>query len=174
MKAAVVYSTITGNTRRVAEAIHTALPPEVALYLADQAPDPACFDLLLIGFWVDKGQADASMRAYLERIANRKVAFFFTLGDYPEGAQASALAARTEALLLGNGNQVLGHFRCQGKVDPELVIRMMNMLPPDHPHAQMTPERQARLTEAARHPNEEDFDKARAFAGTVWRQAGKD
>jgi hypothetical protein len=52
-------------------------------------------------------------------------------------------------------------------VDPKLLEKMKKMLPPDDPHVKLTPERQARLDEAAKHPNEEDCGKAEAFAREI-------
>lgn len=162
MKILIVYSTLTNNTKMVAESMLTALPEGAACFEVGQAPEPEGYDLVMPGFWVDKGRADAAMRAYFQKIKNRKVAFFFTLGAYPDSAHADEVATATTAEL--EGNQILGHFRCQGKVDPKLLERMAKMdLGSGNPHA-MTPERQARLDEAAKHPNETDFEKARAFA----------
>ncbi|MDR1044352.1 MAG: flavodoxin family protein [Candidatus Adiutrix sp.] len=163
MKSLVVYSTLTGNTRKIAEALAEALPPGAECFNLRDAPEPEAYDLILPGFWVNRGQADQASLAYLEKIKGQKVVFFFTLGAYPDSGHADEVAADTERRLSENGNQVLGHFRCQGKVDPELLEKMKKMLPPDHPHAQMTPERQARLEEAARHPNEDDLARARRF-----------
>ena len=164
MKILVVYSTLTGNTKKVAEGVFSALPEGSECHDVKQAPAPDGYDLILPGFWVDKGHADKAMLDYFEKIESKKTAFFFTLGAYPDSEHADEVAADTAKRLAENGNQALGHFRCQGKVDPELLERMKKMLPPDHPHAQMTPERQARLDEAAKHPDEQDVANARAFA----------
>ena len=67
----------------------------------------------------------------------------------------------TKQRLLEGKNEVLGHFRCQGKVDPKLLERMKQMSGTPH---QDSPERQARLAEAAKHPNAEDCMAAEAFA----------
>ncbi|MDR0882193.1 MAG: flavodoxin family protein [Candidatus Adiutrix sp.] len=164
MKTIVVYSSLTGNTRRVAEGLLPALPEGTLCVNVQEAPEPVGFDLVLPGFWVDRGQADAAMLGYLAKMKNCRTGFFFTLGAYPDSPHADEVAADTAKRLAEGGNQVLGHFRCQGRVDPALLERMKTMLPPDHPHVQMTPERQARLDEAAKHPDELDLERARAFA----------
>jgi len=164
MKALVVYSTLTGNTKMVAEGIFSALPDSAECYDVKEAPAPDGYDLLLPGFWVDKGHADKAMLEYFEKITNKKTAFFFTLGAYPDSEHADEVAADTCRRLEKNGNRILGHFRCQGRVGPELLERLKKMLPPDHPHARMTPERRARLEEAAKHPDGRDVAEAREFA----------
>ncbi|MDL2260222.1 flavodoxin family protein [Deltaproteobacteria bacterium OttesenSCG-928-K17] len=168
MKALVIYSTLTGNTKKVAEGILAGLPEGSALADVKDSPSPEAYDLVVPGFWVDQGHADKAMLAYFENLKNKKAAFFFTLGAYPDSEHADEVAADTEKRLKENGNTVLGHFRCQGKVDPKLLERMKQMLPPDHPHAQMTPERKARLDEAAKHPDDQDLARAKDFgAGLI-------
>jgi hypothetical protein len=103
----------------------------------------------------------------IEKVRGKAAAFFFTLGAYPDSAHADEVAAATGKLLAEGGNRTLGHFRCQGKVDPNLLERMKKMLPPDHPHARMTDERKARLDEAAKHPDEADLRRAAAFAAEL-------
>ncbi|MDR1921570.1 MAG: flavodoxin family protein [Candidatus Adiutrix sp.] len=177
MKTLVVYSSLTGNTKKVAEGLFSVLGEGAAEAAAcvdvKDKPDPSGYDLIVPGFWVDKGQADAATLSFFEKTAHKKVAFFFTLGAYPDSEHADNVAADAAKRLTDNGNVVLGHFRCQGKVDPALLERMKKMLPPDHPHAQMTPERQARLDEAAKHPDAADLDKARAFMADILAKASQ-
>ncbi|MDR2443587.1 MAG: flavodoxin family protein [Deltaproteobacteria bacterium] len=167
-KVLVVYSSLTDNTKKVAEAISAAIPgselASVDKTELDELKDLSGYEAIIVGFWVDKGRADPKTLKFFEKLKNQTTAFFFTLGAYPDTKHADDVASSTEKLLTEGGNKVLGHFRCQGKVDPNLLEKMKKMLPPDHPHSQMTPERQARLDEAAKHPNEEDFQKAAAFA----------
>ena len=167
MKSIIIYSSLTGNTKMVAEAMLAALPPETLCCPVKSAPAPDNFDLLILGFWVDKGQADQLTLDYLNKIENKKVAFFFTLGAYPDSDHANEVAAATEKILQKGQNNILGHFRCQGKVDPGLIERMNKMLPPDHPHGQMSPERRARLEEAAKHPDKNDLINAGQFVQTM-------
>ena len=61
MKIAIVYSSRTGNTKMIAEAVREVMPEGAVLCSVEDAPDPAEFDLLARGFWVDKGQADKAM-----------------------------------------------------------------------------------------------------------------
>ncbi|MDR0355631.1 MAG: flavodoxin family protein [Deltaproteobacteria bacterium] len=170
MKTLVVYSSLTNNTKKVAEAAASAIEG-AELRPVSEDPNPNDFDLILVGFWVDKGLPDAATKVYLEKIKGKKAAFFFTLGAYPDSDHADDVRLATEEILKKGGNEILGSFRCQGKVDPALLERMKKMLPPDHPHAQMTEERKARLAEAAKHPNEEDLAKAADFARAARLQA---
>ena len=144
----------------VAGAIFEALPEPKALHAVEDAPAPDGYDFIAMGFWVDKGTADAAARTYMKRLQNRDVGLFGTLGAYPDSEHA--MQCREKVLNLMADNRVHGFFLCQGKVDPELVKAMAEMVKdqPDHPHA-MTPERKARLAEAAKHPNETDLKNAK-------------
>lgn len=159
MKALVVYSSRTGNTRMVAEAVHAVMPPDAVLAPVEEAPDPdpAVYDFIALGFWVDKGAPDAAMAGYMQRVRGCSVGLFGTLGAWPDSDHARESMQR--AVDLVPGNTVLGTFICQGKVDPKLLAAMEKM--PDNPHV-MTEERKARIEEAAKHPDAADCAAAGA------------
>lgn len=159
MKTLVVYSSRTGNTRAIAEAVAEVLP-DCALHPVESAPSPEGYDLVAVGYWVDKGKPDARATAYLEGVRGATVALFGTLGAWPDSDHAKECMACGESLVSApeRGNTVLGTYLCQGKVDPKVVAMMQRMASDVHP---MTPERKARLEEAAKHPDEEDRRKAR-------------
>ena len=136
MKALVVYSSRTGNTRKIAEAIAAVLPG-CEIHPVESAPAPEGYDVALFG----------------------------TLGAWPDSDHARDCIAQGEALVNApeRRNKVLGTYLCQGKVDPKIVAMMQKMASDVHP---MTPERKARLEEAAKHPDEADCLRAQeAFKG---------
>lgn len=163
MKMLIVYSSRTGNTKKVGEAIRDALPGETVFLPVDQAPeDIQSYDLIFVGFWADRGSADEQTAQFLAGLHHARVALFATAGVYPDSDHARQCLDNAAGLLPPD-NQVAGRYICQGRVDPEVVKRVAARFPAGHPHS-MTPERKARLAEASRHPNEEDFQKARQFA----------
>ena len=54
MKSLVVYSSKTGNTKKVAEAIYDALPEPKSIHPVEDTPSVDGVDFLVLGFWVDK------------------------------------------------------------------------------------------------------------------------
>ena len=71
MKTLIIYSSKTGNTRSIAEAIHEALPDSDILPVENApAPEtlPGEYGMVCVGYWVDKGMPDAKARAYLENL----------------------------------------------------------------------------------------------------------
>ncbi len=159
MKCMVVYSSKTGNTKMIAEAIHKALPQNAELYSVHNAPDPAEYDFIAVGGWVDKGVPDEATQNYMQKVRNKHVGIFMTLGAYPDSQHAAEAMQKARECL--KDNTILGTFICQGKVEPELIEMMARMTKdkPDHPHA-MNDERKARLVEAAKHPNDQDCQNA--------------
>ena len=160
MKVLVVYSSKTGNTRQIAEAIHEAMPEGSDIYSVEEAPNPEGYEFIAFGFWVDRGLPDEKARDYLKKIRDRRVGIFATLGAYPDSDHAQKVMGRAYEMV-GAENVVLGHFICQGKIDPALIEKFKK-LPPSHPHA-MNPEREARHREASKHPNREDKEAAKAL-----------
>jgi flavodoxin len=159
----IVYSSKTGNTRKLAEGIHRgladALGREPRLAAVEESPDPAGADWILLGFWADRGAADQKTLRYLQSLEGRNIGLFGTLGADPGSDHARDIGRKVQELA-AEKNTALGCFLCQGRIDPALTERFRS-LPADDPHA-MTPERMRRHEEAARHPDEKDLADATA------------
>lgn len=163
MKSLVVYSSLTGNTERVARAVYEALPEPKTIAPVADAPDPAGFDFVAIGYWVDKGMPDSRAQKFMATVQGAHVGLFGTLGAEPDSDHAKECIRKGEELMAGN--IVHGSFLCQGRIDPKIIEAMQKMAADVHP---MTPERIARIKEAEKHPDEQDLANAReAFAGII-------
>lgn len=154
MKVCIIYSSCTGNTRKVAEAM--AETSGVPCFAVRNAPAPDDFDLLALGFWVRKGQPDARAQRYMERVRGKHVFFFGTLGAWPDSDHARRCLAATHALIEAGGNTVVDGFLCQGRVNPQVIAASQRK--GGHP---MSAQRLARLREAERHPDAADLAAAR-------------
>lgn len=167
MKCMVVYSSKTGNTKMIAEAIINVLPAGSEIYSAEQAPLPDDYDFIAVGGWVDKGMPDEGAKKYMQMIRGKNVGIFMTLGAYPDSEHAKESMKKAKDLM--TGNNILVTFICQGKVDPELIKWMQDISKnnPAHPHA-MDEKRRIRLAEATKHPDQQDCQNAAsAFANIV-------
>lgn len=167
MKTLIVYSSLTGNTRQIAEAIYEIFGEQADLFPVEKAPSADGYDLIAVGFWVDRGTADKKAQGYLGGLRNQQVALFATLGAYPDSEHAAKSMANAAALL-DESNQVVGTFICQGKVDPRL-IEQFKKLPEGHPHG-LNAERLARHQEAAKHPDAADLNNAKAIFREIKRK----
>lgn len=151
MRMLVTYSSKTGNTKKVAEAIAQAL--HTVSFDVKDAPDFKLYDLVIVGFWIDKGKPNAEARRYIETLHDIKTAFFFTLGA--ESDSEHARNCTNKAMSYFNNTELMGNFCCQGKISPAL-INMLKRLPAWFPHGP-NPQRIARWEQAATHPDAEDI-----------------
>ena len=143
----VVYSSLTGNTQKIAEAIFQVLPAGSEIYSVENAPSPDGYENVAIGFWTKKGTADDKAAEYLQKVTNANVFIFATMGSYADTDYAQTVLTRGEALL-GEGCTVLGKFICQGKLSPERLENAKKR--------GVTPEREKRWQDASTHPDEQD------------------
>jgi len=161
MQKLVVYSSKTGNTKMIAEAVAEALAP-CDLYPVENAPDPSGYDFIAVGYWVDKGMPDTACQQYMATLKEKKVALFGTLGVDPSHDHARDCARKGEDLMREGGNTVYGTVLSQGKIDPKIIEVMKKTAQDVHP---MTPERIARIEAAKSHPDAEDCRRSKeAFA----------
>jgi hypothetical protein len=123
----------------------------------------------LVGFWVDRGTADAKTLQFLAGLSGFSVGLFGTLGAYPDSDHAKEVAQSMEKIV-SEKNTFLGCFLCQGKIDPALT-EQFKKLPADHPHG-MTAERLERHLEAEKHPDDADIEKAVAACASMLKIAG--
>lgn len=169
MRSIVIYSSLTGNTKRVAEAIVQGLPEGTPCVSTKEIPaDIADYDVVFCGFWVDRGTANKAAQDVLATLNNPYVVLFATLGMYADSDHARESIDKAE-LCLPNGKKAYDGFVCQGAIDPKVIEMMYKMFPPGSAHGQ-SPERDALHAEAAKHPDEADLSNAKAFAGQVFEK----
>lgn len=162
----VVYSSRTGNTKKVAEAITAALPEGTHCVPVVEAPESFdAYDGVFLGFWADQGNANKEAQAVIKRLHHKNVALFATFGVPPMMPHAEQTMKAATALL-PDGQIPVGVFKCQGKVDPKVIEMMYKIFPEGHPHGR-SPEREARHKQAAVHPDETDLQNAATFARDV-------
>lgn len=64
MKVLIAYSSRTGNTRRVAEALAKAAPEGSLLARVEDTPSADGFDVVFAGYWLDRGGPDAKAKEF--------------------------------------------------------------------------------------------------------------
>ena len=80
MKNAVVFSSKTGNTKKLADEIRNVLPEETIKYFGSPETAPLDADCYYVGFWTDKGYCNAEIGTFLKKIKDKKVFLFGTAG----------------------------------------------------------------------------------------------
>lgn len=153
---AIVFSSRTGNTRQLAEAIRDALPADGCVYFGQPGPDVPAADRYYVGFWTDKGSCDESCAEFLKRVTTQKVFLFGTAGFGGAPAYFQQILGRVKANL-GPGVTVTGSFMCQGKMPMSVRERYMQM--------EDSPRRSAMLANfdaALSHPDGDDLARLKA------------
>ena len=120
MSYAIVFSSKTGNTALLAQTLQEQLPQADCCYFG--APDTAALaaDTLYVGFWTDKGKADADTLDFLQQLRSKRAGFG---GSAPYFEKI--LAATRKAL--DGSNTVIGSFMCQGKMPVSVRQRYETM-----------------------------------------------
>ncbi len=151
MRYAIVYSSKTGNTRRLAEALREALPREDCVYFGEPDPRALEAELIYLGFWTDKGSCDEAAGAFLRSLTAQRLFLFGTagFGGAPEYFEKILAAARAQAV---PGVTLAGSYMCQGQMPPAVRQRYEAM--------EDGPRRQAMLENFDRalgHPDQADL-----------------
>ena len=115
MRYSIVYSSKTGNTRQLAEAIERQLPAGDLLYCG--APDAAALqaDVLFVGFWTDKGTCDETVAQLLKQAEGKTVYLFGTAGFGQSQQYFDQILTRVRENLPA-GAVYGGGYMCQGRM----------------------------------------------------------
>lgn len=73
MKVLIAYSSRTGNTRRVAEALAKAAPEGSLLARVEDTPSADGFDVVFAGYWLDRGGPDAKAKEFLHSLHGKHI-----------------------------------------------------------------------------------------------------
>jgi len=155
----IIFSSLTGNTRQLAETIRVVLPAEDCDYFG--APETAELHsgMLYVGFWTDKGNADSAALGLLSKLRNKKIFLFGTAGFGGSAAYFQKILDHVKQSV-DPSNTVVGEYMCQGKMPQSVRDRYMKM--------KAQPEYSANIDaliknfdRAISHPDEDDLERLR-------------
>lgn len=155
----IMFSSVTGNTRMLAEAIRETLPKKNCDYFGVCGGAEAKSELLYIGFWTDKGNADAATLALLAKLRGKKIFLFGTAGFGGSEAYFRKVLDRVRQSVDAS-NTVIGEYMCQGRMPQAVKERYLRMKEqPEHPaNLDMLLEN---FDRALPHPDAADLEKLR-------------
>ena len=79
MKSIVIYSSLTGNTKSVAEAMASVMPEGTPCLPVKDAPENlADYDTVFVGFWVDRGTANKEAAKLIETLKKSNIGWGIT------------------------------------------------------------------------------------------------
>lgn len=161
MKIAIVYDSLTGNTKKIAEAIKDVCPQDKLIYFGNPAKIENV-DLIFIGTWVDKGTCSKKIQEFINTLTNTKIVFFATAGFGQSTEYFDNLAKRFDNLV-SEDNQIIDHFFCQGKMPLTVKERYVKMIQ-EHPEDKKLQVSLDNFETALSHPDALDITNAKNFA----------
>lgn len=156
MSYAIVYSSHTGNTALLAQAIRETLPQQECLYFGTPDPKALAAETIYVGFWTDKGTCDESTAGFLQSLTNQRIFLFGTAGFGGAPAYFQQILGRVQEKI-GAQVQVIGTYMCQGKMPQGVRTRYESM--------EDSPRRTAMLENfdrALSHPDGQDLKQLKA------------
>ena len=117
----------------MAEAIYEVLPKDKCDYFGETGSQVPGSDLLYIGFWTDKGNADKKTLELLSKLKGKKIFLFGTAGFGASAAYFEKVLGQVRQSV-APGNVVIGEYMCQGKMPQSVRERYIKMKEnPEHP-----------------------------------------
>jgi flavodoxin len=157
-KILVTYLSLTGNTRKIAEAIYDAVFEPKALLPITEVQDIGEFDLIFVGFPVHSHSVPIKIEKFLKSLPpGKKIALFSTHGSHT-GSRLSREAIE-HAVVVASQAKIISTFSCRGRVSPQ-ALEVLSRSPEHKAWVDMA-------ASANTHPNEHDIADAKAFAQWV-------
>lgn len=153
----IVFSSVTGNTRQLAEAIRESLPETGCDYFGLCSAEALKSEMLYVGFWTDKGNADEASLALLKTLKSKKIFLFGTAG-FGISEDYFRRVLDNVRLSIDESNSIVGEYMCQGKMPQSVRERYVAL--------KAQPQHQANIDAlienfdlALSHPDAADLDK---------------
>ena len=153
----IIFNSVTGNTRKLAETIREALPQEDCDHFGALEGEVPTSQRLYIGFWTDKGRCNQEITDFLKTLKGKEVFLFGTAGFGGSQEYFDKILSSVQKYL-GASNTVIGTYMCQGKMPQsvrERYVKMKNS-PLPIPNVDKMIEN---FDTAVSHPDETDLQK---------------
>lgn len=160
-KYAILFSSRTGNTKILADAIRAALPEEDCAFFGEVGSVAEIPEVktVYLGFWTDKGNADEAALNVLKNLRNKNVFLFGTAGFGVEDAYFQRVLNNVKASM-DESNTLVGEFMCQGKMQQAVRDRYVKMK--EQPDAAPNLDQMIdNFDRALSHPDEADLEHLR-------------
>lgn len=179
-----VYHSVTGNTEKIARAIHEEIQSECQTELLQvknvNIDRLDVYDLIIVGAPCHDSDLSVPTKHLLEALPvapEFKLAGFFTHSthalDGSESAKelfekwAGACPLTFERIAQEKGIDFLGYFNCEGAPSPDIEVFIKQTIITDDD------EWNALIPELRKRPNEMDVERAKTFASALISKLGK-
>lgn len=133
MKNLIIYSSKTGNTKKLAYGIYENLKEKYDFDIQDMEniKDISVineYDVILVGFWIDRGTANAKAKKFIKSIKNKKLILFATLAANPASKHGLDVIKNMNKLA-DSSNTLIETGLYNGLADPKLMEKLKTKPP---------------------------------------------
>ena len=157
MKIAIVYDSITGNTKMLADAIYEKCEKYDACLYKEYDNEILNADLIFIGSWTDKGLPSDKIKSVYEKIKNKKVFVFGTCG-FGGNAEYYKKIFDNTLKYIDSSNVIVDYYFCSGKMPLSIKNKYEKMLK-ENPGDKRISNMLDNFNNVLNRPNSEDLDK---------------
>lgn len=147
MKYSIVYSSITGNTKKLAESIKNKI---TECYFGNPSDEALSADTIFIGFWATRNSCGADVQSFIEKLSGKNL-FIFGTASYNNTKEYFEEILSNAKSHVPSSNNIIGAYMCQGKVSDTMQDKIKEAKP------EMYEAIKANLAESVHHPNEDDI-----------------
>lgn len=164
MKTAIIYKSVTGNTKTAAEAVKEAVAEANGelVYYGEPQENETEAELYFVGSWTDKGACCEEISSFLQTLENKKIAYFGTAGFGGSAEYYHTLFERISEKIPAS-NEKIEPFFCQGKMPQGVRTRYEKMLETKKDDEKIKASIR-NFDEALVHPNAEDVKQIKEWA----------
>ncbi|EDS72055.1 flavodoxin family protein BilS [Anaerofustis stercorihominis] len=163
MKYSIYYESKTGNTKLLAEKAYEILKKDIVNF-EEYKGNYIDYneDIIIVGFWTDKGGATDNIKELLSKIENKKIILFGTAGFMSDKEYYEKIINNVKEDI-NESCEVIDYFMCQGKMGIGIRKRYEKSLEtnPDDENIKVMIKN---FDNALSHPDEEDL---KAFEGLL-------
>lgn len=160
MKIAIIYDSITGNTKKIAEEIKNEID-EINLVYFGEPETGIEADLYIVGSWTNKGMCSRKIVEFLKQLKNKNIAYFGTAGFGGSKDYYQKLYERVKEII-DSTNKILGCFYCQGKMPMSTRDRYVKLIT-EHPEDKNLQVSIENFDKALLHPDNEDISNVKKW-----------
>lgn len=169
MEYLVLYTSQTGNTQKIAMEIFGAIPGKSKDIQRLEERNGEEAETYFVGFWNDRGTCGSQVMDFLSTLHGKRVALFGTCGMGGSEEYFKQVEQRV-SVFVPEDNEYLGCFLCAGRMPSQVLERYKQMqLVNDTPQIRMMI---SAYEEGMLHPNQQDYENAKAFVEKTLKQQG--
>lgn len=164
MRIAIIYDSLSGNTKKIAEAIKEKINNKDLIYFGEISENINA-DLYIIGSWTDKGSCSEKISKFLQNLQNKNIAYFSTVGFGGSQKYYDSIFENVKKHI-DVSNTIFTPFFCQGKMPIQVRQKYEKNLI-QNPDDEMLKIAIKNFDTALSHPDKNDFDCAKKWISGI-------